>query len=434
LALDFAAHRAELLEQLGDDEAVLLIANAVSTRSNDTEFRYRPSSDIFWLTGFEHPECAVFLRRGDVKLTMFVQPRDRAAETWNGRRPGVDGAKTTFGADEAFPINDLESELVRLLQGVRRLHYAFAEHPEADQLLSRAIYRAGRAARRNGLSVPTELVSPKGMLHELRLRKREHELDAMRQAAALSAQAHVLAMKAGSPGTFEYEIESTIEHHIRKNGGRGMGYTSIIAAGDNANILHYIENDAMVKDGDLVLVDAGGEVDYYTADITRTWPANGRFTAAQAKVYQAVLNAQLASIAEVKPGSSLARVHDTSVRKLTEAMVELGLLEGEVDELIRSEAFKRYYMHGTSHWLGLDVHDVGNYFVDGQSRPLEPGMILTIEPGIYIPEDDESAPEELRGIGVRIEDDILVTAAGYENLTAACPKTIPEVEAACARG
>lgn len=430
---DFAAHRSALLERLAPHEAVLVIGAPVRNRNGDADHAYRPDSDLWWLTGWPDPEVAVFIRPGEAPVTMFVQPRDPTAETWTGRRPGPEGAKARFGADAAFAIEDLEAELPRLLQGVRELHYAFGLSPTHDQLLHRCISKAARGARRNGLDVPETFHAPAKLLHELRLHKLPDELAVMREAARISAQAHVLAMQRGCPGAMEYELEAVLDSHFKSQGGDGPGYTHIVAAGDNATILHYIVNDDVVEDGELVLIDAGCEVACYTADITRTWPANGRFTDPQRKVYAAVLDANERAIAACRPGVTFMEIHDLAIRRLTEAMVELDLLDGEVDDLIQSEAFKKYYMHGTSHWLGLDVHDVGAYARDGSSRVLAPGMVLTIEPGLYIPSDDTDAPAALRGIGVRIEDDVLITAHGHEILTRDCPKAIDDIEAACAR-
>jgi Xaa-Pro aminopeptidase len=430
---DFAAHRRRLLERLEPDEAVLLWGAPPKTRNSDTEYRYRQDSDVWWLTGWPDPDCAVFVRPGDEPVTMFVQARDKEQETWTGRRPGPEGAKERYGADAAFPIGDLEGELARLLQGVSRLHYGFGRDAAKDRMLNRVIARAAKAARRNGLDVPETFHAPARLLHELRLHKGDDELVVMREAARITCEAHVAAMRLGAPGRTEYEIEAEIERVFRHGGATAPGYTTIVGAGDNATILHYVVNDDVVQDGELVLVDAGCEVAGYTADVTRTWPANGRFSGPQRAVYEAVLHAQELAVAACRPGATHLGVHDVAVRALTEAMVDLGLLKGSVDELIEKEAFKRYYMHGTGHWLGCDVHDVGAYARHGSSRVLEPGMVLTVEPGLYIDLDDADAPEALRGIGVRIEDDVLITADGHENLTAACPKKVDDLEDLCRR-
>jgi Xaa-Pro aminopeptidase len=428
---DFAAHRARVLAQLPEDEALLVFGNPLRTRSHDTEHRYRPSSDLWWLTGWPEPECALFLRPGEQPLTLFVQPRDKEMETWVGRRHGPQGARERFGADAAYSIHELDRELPRLLQGVRALHYEIGAHASRDARVLKAIAKVGKPARRAGLPLPTTFHHPAVLLHEARLFKTEAEIAVLREAARITAEAHTSLMRAGRPGVFEYELEAMLDAAFRRSGGTGPGYTHIVAAGDNATILHYIENDDRIEDGELVLIDAGGEVGFYTADVTRTWPANGRFSEIQRRAYQHVLDAQHLAIAAVQPGARFSDVHDAAVIRLTEGMLDLGLLHGSLEDNLRRQTFKRYYMHGTSHWLGLDVHDLGAYIGADGSRRLEPGMVLTVEPGLYVAADDADAPEALRGLGIRIEDDVLVTAEGHEVLTAACPKDIAEIEEIC---
>jgi Xaa-Pro aminopeptidase len=429
---DFALHRAALLDRLADGEAVLLFATPHAVRNGDSEYRYRPDSDLYWLTGWTGPDAAIFLKRGEAPLTMFVQPRDPEQETWTGRRPGPEGARARYGADAAYAIEALEKELPRLLLGVHTLHYGFGRSAEDDALVSASIRKAERLARRSGVDVPETFHAPARLLHELRLHKSDDELAVLRKAAALTTDAHLAAMRVARPGRYEYEVEAAITHVFRAGGGDGPGYTPIVAGGDNANILHYHENDAVLGDGDLLLIDAGGEFALYTADVTRTFPVNGRFSEAQRRVYEVVLAAQEAAIAAAVVGARFLSVHEAAVRRLTEGMVALGLLEGDVDVLIANEAYKRFYMHGTSHWLGLDVHDAGRYARAGASRPLQPGMVITVEPGLYIPAAAEGVPEALRGIGVRIEDDVLITEDGPEVLTAAAPRTVADIEAALA--
>ncbi len=428
---DFAAHRAKLLEHLADDEAVLLFSSPHHIRNGDAEYRYRPDSDLYWLTGWPDPSAAVFLRPGDEAFTMFVQPKNKEREIWTGFRPGPDGAIDDYGADAAFPIGKLWTEMQRLVQGVSKLHYGFGRNAKYDRQLNEAIRKAARAARKNGLDVPETFYSPSKLLHELRLVKNDDELAVMREAARITGLAHRAAMAAAAPGKNEYEVASLIDYTFRREGGTGAGYESIVAGGANACILHYITNRDPLKDGELLLIDAGGEYGYYTADVTRTFPVNGTFTEPQRRVYDIVLDAQLQAIDACRVGTTFMAVHELTIRRLTEGMVQLGLLDGEVDELIEDESYKKYYMHGTSHWLGLDVHDSGAYNRGGGSRPLGPGMVLTIEPGLYISPDDEDAPEELRGIGIRIEDDVLVTDGDPDVLTADVPKHPGEVEAAC---
>lgn len=425
---DFANHRERLLSRLGPDEAVLVFAASPKLRNSHTEYRYRPDSDLFWLTGWEDPGAAVWLRPGEGPFVLFVQPKDEDREVWDGFRHGPAGARRHFGADEAHEVSALADELTRLVQGVTTLHFAIGSDGDHDQIVLGAIAKATRAARINGLDVPETFVRPSRLLHELRLFKGDDELAVMRRSASFSADAHRAAMRATRPGVNEHAIEATLLGHFAANGSTGPGYTPIVAGGENACTLHYVRNRAPLRAGDLLLVDAGGEHHYYTADITRTWPVSGRFSPAQRQVYEIVLAAQLAAIDKCRVGASFRDVHDAAVRLLAQGMLDLELLEGDLDEIIATNAYKRYYMHGTSHWLGLDVHDVGSYGRAGVSRPLSPGMVLTVEPGLYLPNKPE-VPEHLRGIGVRIEDDVLVTDGEPEVLTAAAPKTVGEIEA-----
>jgi Xaa-Pro aminopeptidase len=365
---------------------------------------------------------------------MFVQPKDPEREVWTGRRKGPDGARAQHGADVAYPWSDLEKQLPRLLQGVRALHYAFARDPEHDALVMSAVKAAAKAARNHGLSSPETFHHLSHTLHELRLRKGDAELAALREAARLTSDGHALAMQQVRPGMREFEIEALLVGHWRRHGANGPGYTPIVAGGANGTVLHYHTNDGDLRDGDLLLLDAGCEVDFYTADVTRTFPVGGRFTAPQRAVYEHVLRAQLAAIDACRAGEPFDRVHEVAKRCLVEGMIDLGLLTGPVDDRLADETYKRYYMHGTSHWLGLDVHDVGLYGRGGRTRLLEPGMVLTVEPGLYVQPDDEQAPAHLRGIGVRIEDDVLVGDGAPDVLTAAAPKTVDAIEALAARG
>ena len=432
------SHRARLLNRLQDGEALLVFASPEHLRNNDAEYRYRQHSDVLWLTGWRDPECAVLVRKGaEQPFVMFVQPRNPEREVWTGRRAGPEGARQLYGADDAFEFSELAEKLPALLQGVRTLHYRFADDAAHDRLLMGSIAKARRAARRSGLDVPVLFADPELVLHDLRLHKSEGEVALLRRAAAITGEAHVAAMAATAPGVHEYELEALIDSTFRRRGGWGAGYTTIVGGGDNATILHYIVNDAPLRSGTLVCVDAGCEVEGYTADVTRTWPVDGTFTPAQRELYQAVLDAQIAAVDACVPGTTHYEIHALTTRLLTQSMCRLGLLAGdaddpaEIDRLIEAGAQKRYFMHGTGHWLGLDVHDVGAYGGGGSSTALAPGMVLTIEPGIYVAPDDTEAPERFRGMGIRIEDDILVTDGAPENLTAAIPKTIEAVERAC---
>lgn len=428
-----SARRARYLDRL-DGAAALLIGGAHAIRNSDSEYRYRPDSDVVYLTGWDEPDVAALFRPGsDHPFVLFVQPKDKERETWTGRRAGVEGAREAHGADLAFPFSEIEARLPILLQGYQRLHYAYGENAAHDRIVFSATSNA-RGALRNGLCLPWKIEHGRVLIGELRLTKDADELAILRRAAAITSEAHIAAMRSGEPGVFEFEVESVIDATFRRMGGTGAGYTTIVGGGANACVLHYIQNRDRLPVGGLCLVDAGAEFDWYTADVTRTWPVSGTFSSAQHDVYALVLEAQLAAIACARPGRPFRDMHDAAVAVLTRGMVELGLLDGDVDELIVEERYRKYYMHGTGHWLGLDVHDAGAYHVGLSSRRLEPGHVVTVEPGLYIAPDDDDAPAALRGIGVRIEDDVLITSGGDPDvLTASCPKSIAEVEAACAR-
>jgi Xaa-Pro aminopeptidase len=424
----YAERRARLLEMLGPRAALILASPPERLRNGDTHYKFRQDSDVLYLTGFTEPGAVVVLCPGNPQapFVLFVRPRNPAEETWTGRRAGVEGAVRDHGASVAYPIEELDSKLAEVVGGVDELHFPFGREPSLDAAIARLLARM-RAGERRGRRAPSCLVDARLTVHELRLVKTSGEVDVLRRAASISAEAHTAAMRAARPGTSEREIEALIDYTFRRGGGTGPGYPTIVGAGANATILHYVENEATLETGQLLLVDAGCEVDGYTADITRTFPVGGRFSAPQRRLYEAVLDAQMAAIEAVKPGATLDAIHDQVVARLTGHMVALGLLEGEVPALIESGAYKTFYMHRTSHWLGIDVHDVGFYNIDGVARSLAPGMVLTIEPGLYVAEDAK-APPEYRGLGVRIEDDIAVTESGHDNLTVATPKTVAEIE------
>ncbi|GAC1608940.1 MAG: Xaa-Pro aminopeptidase [Myxococcales bacterium] len=435
-----AARRAAVMERMrahvpGGGGVAILTSTPVATRNHDVEHAYRADSDLFWLTGLEEPEAvAVLAPAAKEPFTLFVRPRDKDQEIWTGRRAGVEGAAGAFGADQAHPIEALDSKLAGLLAGQRALWYAFGgADPEFDARIARLLGQLRMRARSGG-GAPPRIEDPGQILHELRLLKAPEELEALRRAVELTRRGHLAAMAQGRPGSHEYQLQAVLEHAYRHGGGRGSGYHPIVAAGVHATVLHYNENSAQVGPGELVLVDSGAEVDLYTADVTRTFPAAGRFTPRQRAAYEVVLEAADACIGRTRPGATIDGLHEVAVRALTEGMIALGLLRGAAAALIRDGAYRRYYMHRTSHWLGLDVHDAGSYrTASGEPRPLEPGMVFTVEPGLYVAPDDASAPADLRGLGIRIEDDILVTQGGCENLTAAIPRTAADVEAACAR-
>jgi len=430
----FAARRDAYMQAIGPSAVAVVRSLPERLRNGDAFHPFRQHSDLVYLTGFVEPDTTLILRPGaeTERVIMFVRPRDPEMETWEGRRAGIDGAKATYGADAAYPAAELETKFIELLANHEELHYSLGLDEEMDLLVGRAIAKLRRLEKR-GKRPPRAVVDPRACLHELRLKKRPEELAAMKRAAEISSEAHVLAMKAGTPGTNEHELEALINYTFRRHGGSGPGYSTIVGAGDNATILHYIENRAPIKAGDLVLVDAGCVYEHYTAVITRTFPASGTFTDVQRRAYQIVLDTQVEAIAMIKPGITLDDLHDHCVKRLTEGMISLGLLSGTAEDRIADNSYRKFYMHGTSHWLGLDVHDVGAYMQGGKARPLEAGMVITVEPGLYVASDAPDVAAELRGIGIRIEDDVLVTATGHEVLTAACPKKIEDVEEICRR-
>jgi len=428
----FAARRDALMQAIGPSAVAVVRSLPERLRNGDSFHPFRQISDLLYLTGFAEPDATLILRPGAEKerVVMFVRPRDPEMEVWDGRRAGIDGAKTQYGADAAYPASELPQRFGELIANCEELHFSLGLDDEMDLLVTHSIAKLRKTEKR-GKRPPRAVIDPNVAIHELRLHKRPEEIAAMREAAAISCEAHVAAMKAGKPGAGEHELEALINYTFRRKGGTAPGYATIVGAGENATILHYIENRCAIADGDLVLVDAGCEYHGYTADITRTWPANGRFTEAQRRVYQIVLDCQVEAVEMVRPGVTLDQLHELCVRRLTEGMVSLGLLTGNVDDLIKDQSYRKFYMHGTSHWLGMDVHDVGAYTHQGKARPLAAGMVITVEPGMYIATDAPDVPDGLRGIGVRIEDDVLVTATGHDVLTADCPKTIADIEATC---
>lgn len=431
----FARRRAELMRRIGPDSAALFVATPQRTRSNDTEYDYRPHSDLWYLTGFEEPGSALLLLPGHEKtqVVVFVRKRDREREIWDGFRVGVEAAAERLGADAAYPIEELYERLFTLLDGRGRLVYSLGLCHETDRQVIQVVNRVRHLARRGKLA-PRAIYDPQDDLHEMRLIKDPQEIEALRTACRVSAEGHVRAMRVTRPGLPEYALQAELEYVFKKGGAKAPGYTSIVGGGRNACVLHYVENKDVLRDGDLVLVDAGAEVGWYTGDITRTWPVNGRFTGEQRQIYDLVLRAQMDVIRLVGPGLPWHKLHEQAVRTLTEGLVDLGLLAGPVEKAIEDKTFRKFYMHGTGHWLGIDVHDVGTYSRPGEvGRPLEVGMVFTVEPGLYFHADDTAVPERFRGIGVRIEDDVLVTADGCEVLTRHVPKEPEEIEALVGR-
>lgn len=426
----FARRRRQLLQALPSGSVALVAGASLATRNRDAEYPFRQDSDFYYLTGFNEPDALLLLKPGrdEGEVVLFCPPRDPALEIWTGYRAGPEGCVERFGVDQAFPLDDIDLLVPELLDGADSIHYALGGD---DALDGRVLgwLNAVRDRARQGAEAPQQLVLLDNLLHEMRLFKDEDELAVMRRAAEISAQAHCAAMRLARPGIFEYELEGQILSHCVAQGARFQAYTPIVGGGANACILHYIENDAPISEGDLVLIDAGCELDCYASDITRTFPVSGRFSAEQRALYELVLKANEACIEQMRPGVLWNEVHDLSVQILTAGLVELGLLEGDVEALIDSGAYREFYMHRIGHWLGMDVHDVGNYKRDGEWRPLEPGMVMTIEPGLYVSPHNDNVEPRWRGIGIRIEDDVLVTATGHEVLTAGVPKSVAAIEA-----
>jgi Xaa-Pro aminopeptidase len=469
----FAERRQRFTAALGDALAIIPGAREIP-RNNDVHYEFRQDSDFFFLTGFDEPDAVAVINPAHAKerYVLFVRPRDRELEIWNGRRAGVEGAIATYGADAAYPVDQLDHKLREYAIDRASIYYRLG-NPGHDARVTRLVIDL-RPLRTRGFVTPVRVEDPGPLIHELRLRKSAAELAAQRRACEVSRDAHIEAMRVTRPGMHEYEVQAALEYVFRVNGSRRNGYPSIVASGPNACILHYGENNRRMLDGELLLIDAGGEYGYHSADITRTFPVSGRFTAPQRAIYELVLRAQLAAIDAARPGVRYEVIHDTARRVLTEGLVDLKLLPRGVGESLAMHHYREFFMHGTGHWLGMDVHDVGDYKINRSARPLEAGMIFTVEPGLYVDPERESAtfhlreysedemwerrqrlgvaaaraleeeekakaptivhpiPREFRSIGVRIEDDVLVTAAGVDVLTAGTPKTVAEVERACA--
>lgn len=427
---DYSSRRKALFAKMESASVALVFGARKYKRNADTEWLFRQSSDMLYLTGFNEPNCCLVLTKeydGTCKSTFFLMPKDPLAECWDGRRCGVDACTSSLGVDEAYPISDLDKHLFSLCSNKQYLYHNFSANMKNDISVIRTVEKVKEGMRRGG-QAPDTMRDLSTILHELRLFKDQSEISLMREVAKISAEAHNIIMKRTKPGLYEYQLEASFTYHCQDNGCVGLAYPAIVASGSNACILHYTENRDEIKDGDLLLVDAGGELNGYAADITRTIPINGKFSSEQAKVYNLVLSAQLAGIDSVKVGASVDSVQKSILDVIVPGLIELGLLHGDKDKIIESQEYKKFYMHGSGHWLGLDVHDAGNYRVGSEWRAFESNMVVTVEPGIYIPSTDE-IPESYRGIGIRIEDDILVTDHGPEVLSAATPKSIGDIEA-----
>ncbi len=427
----YRTRRERIFAKLEEDSLLVIISNPEHVRSNDVEYKYRQNSDLFYLTGFEEPESAtiLFKDKETKKPTfyLFVRKRDEEQETWTGKRYGPEGAMKYFDPDQSFPIDQFQEILKEKMETYSNLIFNFGVDEKIDTEIVRMVTATRRSKWKTGKGV-FSLLDLSEFLHPFRLIKDQHEIRLMREAARISAEAHIKAMEFVRDGVWEYQLQSVIEHHFVQEGAKGPAYPSIVGSGANATILHYTENNMQVRDGDLVLIDAGCEYQYYAADITRTFPVSGEFTNPQRELYSLVLEAQKLALSEVKPGSNLEHIHQVAVRKLVEGMLDLSILEGDPDKIIEEKEYKTYYMHGTSHWLGIDVHDAGRKIKqDGTPVSLEPGMVFTVEPGLYI-SPNSNAPDKYKGIGIRIEDDILVTKEGFENLSDLVPTSIERIE------
>ena len=423
-----AARRAELMKRIGKTGVAIIPSSSEVVRARDTHFKFRQDSDFRYLTGFMEPDAIAVLAPGrkEGAFIMFVRERNAEREIWDGRRAGPEGVKKHFAADQAFTLAEFEQELGKIIAGRETLHYTLGEWPELDPKVIAAVKHIRDVARRGG-AAPVSIFALETTLHEMRLLKSASEIEVMARACAVTAEAHCKAMRMTKPGVNEWQIAAAIEAHFGQH-DMVPGYGSIVGGGDNACILHYTENNQALCDGDLLLIDAGGELAGYTADITRTFPVNGKFSAAQQAVYEVVLEANKAAIKTLKPGESVGKPHEVATRVLTEGMVELGLLKGNVKDLILHDLHKQFYMHGTGHWLGMDVHDVGRYKLNGEYRKFAPGMVMTVEPGIYVAPGTKGVDRKYWGIGIRIEDDVLVTQTTPRVFTDGVPKDVRGIE------
>ncbi len=426
---EFAHRRKRLMQMMDKDSVAILPAVPICMRNRDVEYQYRPDSDFFYLTGFSEPEAVMVMVPGRKhgEYILFCRENDPVMETWNGPRAGQDGAMDEYGADDSFPIDDIDDILPGLLENKSRVFYTMGIHKDFDQRLIGWVNRL-REQSRAGIHTPGEFVALEHHLHDMRLYKSSYEVTRMRKAAKISAKAHIRAMQVCKPGMYEYQIEAELHHYFAIQGARSPAYSSIVGGGKNSCILHYVNNDAVLNDGDVLLIDAGAEFECYAADISRTFPVNGVFSKEQKALYQLVLDAQYAAIEQVQPGNHWNQVHEAAVKVLTKGLIKLGLLKSTPAKAIKSEAYKKFYMHRTGHWLGMDVHDVGDYKIDNEWRVLEPGMVLTVEPGLYIA-PMKGVAKKWHNIGIRIEDDVLVTKKGHDILSKDTPKEIDEIEA-----
>ena len=426
---EFSRRRNQLMRMMGKNSIAIIPTATEQLRNRDVEFPFRADSDFYYLTGFCEPDAVAVLipKRPHGEYLLFCRERDPEMETWTGKRAGTQGAIDTFDADDAFPVGDIDEILPGLMESCDRVYYTMGSRPQFDQRVMDWINRLREGAR-TGMRTPDKFVSLEHLLHDMRLYKSRSEIRVMRSAAKVACGAHKRAMQACLPGMQEYEVEAELLHEFRR-AGMVPAYSSIVGGGANGCILHYTENSAQLNDGDLLLIDAGAEYDCYASDVTRTFPVNGRFSEAQKQLYEVVLAAQTAAIKKVRPGNHWNDPHQAAVRVLTRGLVKLGILKGKPADLIKSDAYRRFYMHRTGHWLGMDVHDVGDYKVGSAWRELEPGMVLTVEPGVYIPAGSRGVARKWWNIGIRIEDDVLVTRGEPDVLSDAVPRSVAGIEA-----
>ncbi len=425
---EFARRRKQLARMMGKGGIAIIPAALEKSRNNDVHYEYRPDSDFYYLTGFNEPEAVAVLVPGrpQAEYVLFVRDRDPARETWDGKRAGPEGATRDHHADDAFPIGDIDDILPGLMESCSRVYYTMGLNPDFDQRVIGWV-NSLKAQARAGVHPPQEFVALDHPLHDMRLYKSTPELALMRKSAKIAVEAHKRAMRFTAPGKMEFEVMAELVHEFRRNNA-DTSYHPIVGGGENSCILHYRENNAELKDGDLLLIDAGCEYGMYASDITRTFPVNGRYTPEQRAVYEVVLEAQYAAIEKAKPGNHWNEPHDAAVKAITQGLVRIGLLKGKVPNLIRDGAYRQWFMHRTGHWLGMDVHDVGDYKVGDEWRVLEPGMVMTVEPGLYIPAGSKGVHKRWWNIGVRIEDDVAITANGCEVLTDGLPKDPDAIE------
>lgn len=433
---DFQERRDILAGEMGLRSIAIIATSPVALRNRDADYKYRADSSFFYLTGFAEPEAVAVIETFDTEeegytYSLFCRERDREMEIWNGYRAGVDGAVDDYEADEAYAIDLLDEEILTKLQNKDKLFYRIGHNAEFDARVAKWVATASGESRR-GTSALAQIMQLDRIVDEMRLHKDENEIELMQLASDISAEAHTLAMQKVRPGMMEYALEAELNYVFGKN-GCVPSYNSIVGGGENACILHYVENDKELKDGDLVLIDAACEYQFYASDITRTFPVNGKFSPEQKALYNVVLDAQIAAINAVQIGNSYKEPHNVAVRILVQGLLDLGIMQGDLEEIIQTESFRQFYMHGTGHWLGMDVHDVGTYKANGEWRAYEEGMVVTVEPGLYIAPDDETVDVKWRGIGIRIEDDVVATKNGPLVLTAKVVKTVEDIEALMAK-